>query len=188
MEFMFTDRVPAGLSALHARIRRLPARLRIATPSSQAVLAGALACGFAWVANERSTRAGREAWLQSHLPSTALLDGVMAARGLQLLNDPALVDRWWRNLPVTVAAGPEGWRHAVSAVVVFYLPDGDTGLFVPRIYAGAGLKRIERSWEPLGLGWDALDRYLRRQPVTALPFSVANATFSSSRDPRQLKY
>lgn len=182
----------AGLPALRKRILRLSshgARLSALTqhPQAQAALAGLLALGFAWVAHERSTRAGRKDWLRSHLPSSALIDSALAAQGFQHIRDPAILDKVWRNLPVTVTSEPEAWHHTDQTAFVFYVPDTSPDLYSPRLYVASGVRTLTRSWEPLGLGWEGLDRALGL-PRPTVPTPAQKPSKPAHGDPRQLHY
>jgi hypothetical protein len=187
MDFLLRSRFLARLPALHPRIRAVSARAsqRLHTPRGQAALAGVLAVGFAWVAHERSERAGRRDWLATHVPSGTLLDAALMPR--IRMTDPAWLDRAWRNLPTTLATGPEVWRHTELDALVFYLPDAESGLYVPRIYVAAGTQRLTRAWEPLGTGWEGLDRAVQIGNQKEKP-QILRPPPSPRRDPRQLNY
>lgn len=155
-----TARVSARLSSpLILRVRKafslkhLPTWVR---PLFLLALSGLLA----FRAYDSTERAAAEEWMRTHAPSAAVWTELLNRFGYRAVEDPTLLDKWTRTLPLRVPRPWEVWVSDSLDRVVLLRPDSEFDPIALYVRREIPLKpsRVPQAWKTTGLGWAGFEK------------------------------
>jgi hypothetical protein len=149
----------------------------------------ALSALLAFRAYDSTERAAAEEWMRTHAPSPVAWTALLDRFGYRAVEDPALLDKWTRTLPLRVPRPWEVWVSDSLDRVVLLRPDSEFEPIALYVRKEIPLKpsRVPQAWRTTGLGWAGFEGLT--ELLGQMPRPVPRRLQPQSHlDSRQLNY
>ncbi len=149
----------------------------------------ALSALLAFRAYESTGRAAAEEWMRTHAPSAPAWAALLDRFGYRAVEDPALLDKWTRTLPLRVPRPWEVWVSDSLDRVVLLRPDSEFDPIALYLRKEIPLKpsRVPLAWKTTGLGWAGFER-LTEELARVSSVSPKSRRQTTQGDRRQMSY
>ena len=150
----------------------------------------ALSALFAFRAYDSTERAAAEEWMRTHAPSATVWTALLDRFGYRMVEDPALLDKWTRTLPLRIPRPWEVWVSDSLDRVVLLRPDSEFDPITLYVRKAIPLKpaRVPQAWKTMGLGWSGFERLTEDLARKATPSYLRPIHQSVHNDSRQIRY